>query len=168
MHGSWCWSFLVSQLAANRWTPFSRLFAAIGGKHILAGVTSCSLATNATAKRAFCMPGTRTTAFGFSVAANALASPISPLWATGGTARRVVSKNCALGSTGGRVPCRSSREACTRRRTNVFWGNWPTTRRYESRAQATLEKRGQISTEPICGDNAETGLRALEAGHFAD
>ena len=28
-----------SQPAANRWTPYGRLLAAIGGKHISAGVT---------------------------------------------------------------------------------------------------------------------------------
>ena len=43
------------------------------------------------------MPGITTTASGFSGAANVLASPISPLWAIGGTARRVVSRSCALG-----------------------------------------------------------------------
>jgi hypothetical protein len=48
----------------------------------------------------FCTLGGRTIESGFSVAANALASPISPQWATGGTARRVVSRSCALGSNG--------------------------------------------------------------------
>src|SRR5262249_11549165 len=80
-----------SQPAANRWTPCARLFAAIGGKHISAGVTSCSRAPNAIAKRVSCMPGMRTTASGFLVAAKSLASPINPQWGTGGdrSARRV-------------------------------------------------------------------------------
>jgi hypothetical protein len=57
------------------------------------------------------MLGTPTTAFGFSGAANALASPINPRWATGGTVRRGASRSCALGSYGARtVLCRSNRE----------------------------------------------------------
>jgi hypothetical protein len=35
-------------------------------------------------------------------------------------------------------------------------------------ARATLEKRGQVSTMPICGGNAETGLRALADGRSAE
>jgi hypothetical protein len=63
------------------------------------------------------------TAFGFSVAVNALASPISRGWATDGTARRVVSRSCALGSNGARaVQCRSNREVCMSRHTSVSWG----------------------------------------------
>jgi hypothetical protein len=36
------------------------------------------------------------------------------------------------------------------------------------RAQVTLESTGLISTLLICGDNAETGLRALGDGRFAE
>jgi hypothetical protein len=62
--------------------------------------------------RSICSVG-GTTASGFSVAENALASPISPQWAAVGTARRVVSRSCALGSNGaGAVQCRSNREVC--------------------------------------------------------
>jgi hypothetical protein len=107
MHSSWCSNFLSDPPPANRWIRYSRSFAAIGGKHILAADTSCSRAPNATAQCAFCMRGTHTTASSFSVVANALASPISPQWATGGTARRVASRSCALGSNGessGTVP----------------------------------------------------------------
>jgi hypothetical protein len=96
MRGSWCWSFLANPPAAKRWIPYGRSFSAIGGKHILAGGTSCSRAPNATAQRAFYMLG-RATVFGFSVAENAPISPTSLPWVIGGTARRVVSRSCALG-----------------------------------------------------------------------
>ena len=169
MHSSWCWSFLAGPQAANRWTPFSRLFAAIGGKHISAGVTSCSCATNATAQRASCMPGMRTTASGFSVAANAMASPISPQWAIGGTVQRVASRSYALGSNGARtVPCRSNREVCMSARTSASWGCLLTTRWCESRGRVTLGNTVQISIVPICGGNAETDLLALVVGQFVD
>ena len=159
----------ASHRAANRWSPFSRLFAAIGGKHISAGVTSCSCATNAMAKGASCMRGMGTPALGFSAAANALASPISPPWAIGGIARRVVSRSCALGSNGAHTaPCRSNREVCMSGRTSASWGCLPTTRPYEIRVQATLEKPDQISTMPTCGDNAETDLRVLAGGRIAE
>jgi hypothetical protein len=35
-------------------------------------------------------------------------------------------------------------------------------------ARVTAENLGQISTVLICGDNAETGLRASVDGHFDD
>jgi hypothetical protein len=169
MRGSWCWSFRASPPAAKCWILCGRSFVAIGGKHISADDTSCSHVLNATAKRAFCMLGTHTIAFSFSVAANALASPISPLWDTGGTARRVVSRSCVLGSNGERAAlCRSSREACTRERTNVFWGCWRTTRPCERRGRVTLEITGQISIVPNCGGNAEIDLLALVVGRFVD
>jgi hypothetical protein len=130
-------------------------------KHILADDTSCSRAPNATAQRAFSMLGGHTTASGFSVAANALASPISRQWATAGTARRVASRSCVLGSNGERAALRRlSREACTRERTNVFWVCWRITRSCESRGRVTLEITGQISIVPNCGGNAETDLLA--------
>jgi hypothetical protein len=68
------------------------------------GRTSCSRAANATAPRGSSMLGTTITitASGFSGAASVLASPISPPWATGGTARRVASRSYALGSNGAR------------------------------------------------------------------
>jgi hypothetical protein len=44
----------------------------------------------------------------------------------------------------------------------------PTTRPYEIRVQATLEKPDQISTMPTCGDNAETDLRVLAGGRIAE
>ena len=169
MHSSWCWSFLASQPAANRWTPYGRLLAAIGGKRISAGVTLCSCATNATAKRASCMLGTGIPACGFSVAANALASPISPQWATGGTVRRIVSRSCAFGSNGARtVRCRSNREVCMSGRTSVFWGCLPTTRPCESRGRVTLENTDRVSIVLICGGNAEIDLLALVVGQFVD
>jgi hypothetical protein len=168
MRGSWCWSFLANPPAAKLWIPYGRSFSAIGGKHILAADTSCSRAPNATAQRAFHMLG-RATVFGFSVAENAPISPTSLLWVIGGTARRVVSRSCALGSNGERAAlCRSSRAACRRERTSVFWGCLPITRPCESRGRVTLENTGQISIVPIYGGNAETDLLALEVGHFAD
>jgi hypothetical protein len=88
MRSSWCWSFLSSPPAANRWIRYGRLFAAIGGKRILADDTSCSRAPNATAQCVFCMLA-QTTASSFSVATNALASPIRPRWATMGPSRRI-------------------------------------------------------------------------------
>ena len=137
----------------------------------MAGDTSCSYAANATIRRACSMPRipTTITASRFSAAANALASLICPPWAIDGTAQRGVSRNCALGSDGERAePYRSSHEACTRRRTNVFWGSLPTTRPSEIRARATLERAGQTSTEPICGSNAIIGLPPLADGPLAE
>ena len=179
MHGSWCWSFLVSQLAANRWTPFSRLFAAIGGKHISAGVTSCSCAANATARRASSMLGMPITASGFSVAANALASPISLQWATDGTVRRVVSRSYALGSNGARtVPCRSNRAACMNGRINVSWGCLPITRPCESRGELCSKIQARSALCPsmaampkqICGPwrfrRVEISQQSLHVFHF--
>ena len=115
------------------------------------------------------MRGMGTPALGFSAAANALASPISPPWAIGGTVRRVVSRSCALGSNGAHTaPCRSNREVCMSGRTSASWRCLPTTRPYEIRVQATLEKPDQISTMPTCGDNAETDLRVLAGGRIAE
>ena len=169
MHSIWCWTFLASPPAANPWIPYSRTLFVIGGKHILAGDTSCSRAPNAPAQRAFCMLGTHPIAFSFSVAASALASPISRQWATGGTARRAVSRSCALGLNGQRAAlCRSSLEACRRERTNIFWGCWRTTRQCESRGRVTLETIDQISIVPICGGNAEIDLLTLVVGQFVD
>jgi len=157
MRGSWCCAFLASPPAAKCWIPCGRSFVAIGGKHILAGDTSYSRAPNATAKRAFCTLGTRT-ASGFSVAANALASPISRQWATDGTARRVVSRSCVLGSNEARAaPRRLSREVCMSGRTSVSWGCLPIMRRCESRGRVTPKNTHQISIALICGGNAEIG-----------
>ena len=91
------------------------------------------------------MLGITMTASGFSVAANALASPISPQWATGGTVRRVGSRSYALG-----------------------WGCLPTTRPCESWGRVTLKTTGSISIVPICGGNAEIDLLALVVGQFVD
>jgi hypothetical protein len=169
MHGSWCWSFLAGHLAANSWTPFSRLFAAIGGKHISAGVTSCSCAANATAKRVSFMLGTGTPAYGFSPAANALTSLISPQWAIGGTVRRVASRSYALGSNGaGTVPCRSNREVCMSGHTSVFWECLPITRPCESRGRVMLESTNHASIVSIYGGNAETDSLASVVGQFVD
>ena len=56
----------------------------------------------------------------FSVAANALALPISRQWAIDGTARRVVSRSYVLGSNGARaVPCQSNRKVCISERISV-------------------------------------------------
>ena len=169
MHSIWCWTFFARLPAANPWIPYSRTLSAIGGKHILAGDTSCSRAPNATAQRAFCMLGGRTTASGFSVAANALALPISPQWATVGTARRVVSRSYVLGSNGARaVPCQSNREVCMSGRISVSWGCLPITRRCESGVRVTPENTGQTSIVPICGGNAEIDLLTLVVGQFGD
>ena len=170
MHCSWCLGFPRRSASGEPLDPCTAdPSSAIGRKHISAGVTSCSCATNATEQRASCMPGTRTTAFGFSVAANAPASPISLRWATGGTARRVVSRSCALGSNGARtVRCRSNREVCMSGPTSVSWGCLPTTRRYESRGRVTLKNTGHVSIVPICGGNAEIDLLALVVGRFVD
>jgi len=169
MHSIWCWSFFASPPAANPWIPYGRTLSAIGGKHILAGDTSCSHAPNATVQRAFCMLGGRTTASGFSVAANAPASPTSRQWATDGIARRVVSRSCALGSNGARaVQCRSNREVCMRGHTSVSWGCLPTMRRCESEERVSPEVTGQSSIVLICGGNAEIDSLALVGGQFVD
>ena len=113
------------------------------------------------------MLGITMTASGFSGAANVLASLISPPWATGGTARRVVSRNCGLGLNGERTaPCQLSRELCTSGHTSVSWGCLTTTRPREGRVRATLENTDPISIVPICGGNAEIDLLALAVGRF--
>ena len=115
------------------------------------------------------MLGISTTASGFSGAANALASPISPQWDTGGTARRVAWRSYALGSNGARtVPCRSSLEACMGGRTNVFWGCCPTTRPCERRGRVMLESTNHASIVFICGGNAGIDLLDLVVGQFVD
>ena len=50
---------------------------------------------------------------------------------------------------------------------NKSWACSRTTRVFENRVRATLEKRGQNSTALICGDSVETGLRSLEYGRSA-
>jgi hypothetical protein len=44
----------------------------------------------------------------------------------------------------------------------------PTTRLFESRAPATLEKTGQISTALVCGGNVEVGLQCSVGGRSAN
>jgi hypothetical protein len=147
MPSNWCWSFLANPPVASHWTLCSRSLVAIGAKPILAGGTSCSCAVNATAQRASSMLAMPMIASGFSVAANALGSPISPRWAIAGTARRVVSRNCALGSNGeGTAPCLSSPEPCTSGRTSVFWGCWPTTRPCESRGELRSKRQARSTS----------------------
>ena len=115
------------------------------------------------------MLGISTTASGFSGAANALASPISPQWDTDGIVLRVASRSYALGSNGARtVPCRSSLEACMGGRTNVFWGCCPTTRPCERRGRVMLESTNHASIVFICGGNAGIDLLALVVGQFVD
>jgi hypothetical protein len=135
----------------------------------MAGDTSCSRAANATARRGSFMLGITMTASGFSGAANVLASPISPRWATSGTARRVASRSYALGSNGARtVPRRSNREVCMSGHTSVFWGCLPITRPCESRGRVSLEGTDHASIVPICGGNAETDLPVLVDGRLAE
>jgi len=135
----------------------------------MAGDTSCPRAANATAPRGSSMRGITMTASGFSGAANVLASPISPQWATGGTVRRVASRSYALGSNGARtVRCQSNREVCMSGRTSVSWGCLLTTRPCESRGRVTLENTDDVSILPICGGNAEIDLLALVVGPFVD
>jgi hypothetical protein len=137
----------------------------------MAGDTSCFRAANATAPRGSSMLGSTATitASGFSGAANVLASPISPQWATGGTARRVASRSYALGSNGRcMAPCRSNREACMRGHTGVFWGCLTSMRRCEGRGRVTPDTTDQISIVPTYGGNAETDLLALAVGRFVD
>ena len=135
----------------------------------MAGDTSCSRAVNATARRGSSMLGITMTASGFSGAANVLASPISPPWATGGIARRVGSKSYAPGFNGAlTVPCLSSREGCTSGRISAFWRCWPTTRLCESRVRATLANTVQISTALICGGSVEAGLQCSVDGQSAN
>jgi hypothetical protein len=115
------------------------------------------------------MLGITMTASGFSGAANVLASPISPQWATGGTARRVVLKSYAFVSNGARmVRCRSNREVCMSGHTSVFWGYLPITRPYESRGRVMLESTNHASIVSICGGNAEIDLLASVGGQFVD
>jgi hypothetical protein len=105
----------------------------------------------------------------FSVAVNALASPISRQWATVGTAPRVASRSCALGSNGARVvQCRSNREVCMSGHTSVSWGCLPITRRCENGGRVTPENTDQISIVLICGGNAEIDSLTLVVGHFVD
>src|SRR5262249_28515456 len=113
--------------------------------------------------------GISMTASGFSGAANVLASPISPQWVTGGTARRVALKSYAPGSNGARmVPCRSNREVCMSGRTSVFWGCLPITRPCESRGGVMLESTNHASIVSIYGGNAEADLLASVVGQFVD
>jgi len=171
MHSGWCLNFPADLPAGKRMILYGRSSSVTGAKRILAADTSCSYAANVTARRASFMLGmpTTITTSGFSNAANALASPISPPWAIGGTAPRVAWRNCAPGFDGAPViPSRSNLEECTRRLISTYWGCWLITRPYDSRVQVTLENIGQISTVLICGGNAETGLRALADGLFAE
>jgi hypothetical protein len=117
----------------------------------------------------FCILDTHTTESSFSVVGNAPVSPISPQWATAGTARRAVSRSCALGLNGERAAlCRSSREACTREHTSVSWGCLPITRQFETKARATPENTDQSSIVPICGGNAEIDSLSRVVGQFVD
>jgi hypothetical protein len=68
------------------------------------------------------------------------------------SARRIEKLRSRL-AWGAHGPCRSSREACRRERTDVFWGCWRTMRPCETRGRVTLEITGQISLVPICGGN---------------
>ena len=171
MHYGWFWNFPAGQPTASRSRLYGRPSSATGGKPITAGATSSFYAANATVRHGFCtlatMPGI--IRFGFSPAANALALLTNLQWAIAGTARHVISRNCALGSNGAlRARCRSNREACTRRPTSVFWGCSLTTRLCESKERATPENPGQISIAPICGGNAETDLPVLADGDVAE
>src|SRR5262245_61737736 len=115
------------------------------------------------------MLGISVTASGFSGAANVLASPISPQWATGGTARRVASRSYALASIGAHTaPSRSNREVCTSGHTSVFWGCLPTTRPCESRGRVMLESTNHTSTGSIYGGNAEADSLTSVVGQFVD
>ena len=126
---------------------------------IMAGATSCSYAANVAARRASSMLGTFLTASGFSPAASAPASPISPRWATVGIARRVGSRNYARGFNGKRVaPCPSGREGCT---------SGPTTRLLEN-GRELRPNTGQISTALICGGSVEAGLQCSVDGQSAN
>jgi hypothetical protein len=133
----------------------------------MADDTSCSRAQSATARRGSSMLGITMAASGFSGAANVLASPISPLWATGGTARPVVLRNCAHVSNGERaVPCQLNREGCRRERTSESWGCLPITRPCESRGRVTPKNTDQISIVPTWGGNAEIDSLAWVVGRF--
>jgi hypothetical protein len=168
VHGSWCWSFLASPPPANHWIRYGRSFAAIGEKHISVADTSCSPAPNAIAQSAFCLLGTHTTASSFSVAANAVTSPIRQ-WVTDGTARRAVLRSCGPGSNGAQaVPCRSKREVCMSGRTSVSWGCLPITRLCEFRDGVTAENTDQISIVLICGGNAEIDSLTWVVGRFVN
>ena len=135
----------------------------------MAGDTSCSRAANATVRRGSSMIGIDMTASGFSGAANVLASPISPQWAIGGTARRVAWRSYALGSNGARtVPCRSNREVCMSGRTRGSWGCLPTTKPCGSWGRVMLESTNHASIVFICGGNAGIDLLALVVGQFVD
>ena len=115
------------------------------------------------------MLGISMTASGFSIAANALASPTSPQWATGGTVRRVASRSYALASIGAHTaPSRSNREVCMSGRTSVFWGSLLITRPCESRGRVMLESTDHASIAFICGGNAETDSLALVVGQLVD
>src|SRR5262249_20742686 len=79
---------------------------------------------------------------------------------TSGMARR--SWNFCFGSLADIRQCPS-----TSGRSNDSWARSPTTRLFESKARATLEKRRQKSTAIICGGSVETGLRSLVDGRSA-
>ena len=135
----------------------------------MAGDTSCSRAASATARRESSMLGISMTASGFSGAANVLTSPISPQWATGGTAPRGASRSYALASIGAHTaPCRSNREACISGRTSVFLGCLPITRPCESRGRVMLDSTNHASIVSIYGGNAEADLLASVVGQFVD
>jgi len=88
---------------------------------------------------------------------------------TAGIARRVESKSYAPGSNGKQVAqCLSSREECTSERTNESSACSPTTRLFGSKARATLQKTGQISTALICGGSVEAGLQCSVVGRSAN
>jgi hypothetical protein len=117
----------------------------------------------------FFMLGTFMTASAFSTAANAPGLRINPLWGTVGIARRAASKNYAPGSNGKRLaPSRSGPEGCTSGHIDESWASLPTTRLFESRGRATLEKTGRISTALVCGGSAEAGLPRSVDGRSAN
>ena len=161
-------SSCASQPTANRWTPCGRLLAAIGGKPISAGVTSCSCATNATKQRASFMPGTRGQAFGFSVAANAPASPISidrpPVGPLGASCREVA-RSARMGR--GRYGADQNRKVCLTGHISVSWGCLLITKPCESGGRVTLKKTDQIEYRAHLWRQCRNGL-ALVVGRFVD
>ena len=169
MHSIWCWSFLAGPPAANSWTRYGRTLSAIGGKHILAGDTSCSRAPNATAPRAFCMLGTSDRIWFFSCrkcAGITYQSTMGHRWDR--SARRVEKLRARLqwGASGYRAD-QTARHA--RENVPANLGDACLSRgRCESRGRVTPENIDQISIVPICGGNAEIDLLALAVGHFVD
>jgi hypothetical protein len=104
-----------------------------------------------------------------SPAASVPGLPISPLWGTAGIALLVESKSYAHGFNGAlTAPCLSSREACTTGPINESWVCSPTTRLFENRARATLERKGPTSIALISGASAEAGLWRLVDGRSAN